>query len=205
MEHAAQPAASAPIRRWMEARTLGAALGVVLALAGAVLVAQSIWWPAAPAALPGYRTVGWPDLVPAGWSPLPGADPRALQMADDDPRAQRLMADLRLQLDQAPASPALDGAQVGITGYVVPLEMQRDGLREFLLVPYHGACIHTPPPPANQIVHVVLAAPATGIASMDVVQVRGVLQVGHHDSAAGTSAYRMAAVRVDKHRPSLGG
>jgi hypothetical protein len=25
---------------------------------------------------------------------------------------------------------------------------------EFLLVPTAGACIHTPPPPANQIVHV---------------------------------------------------
>ena len=27
---------------------------------------------------------------------------------------------------------------------------------EFLLVPWVGACIHTPPPPPNQIVHVVL-------------------------------------------------
>ena len=27
---------------------------------------------------------------------------------------------------------------------------------EFLLVPWVGACIHTPPPPPNQIVHVKL-------------------------------------------------
>ena len=25
---------------------------------------------------------------------------------------------------------------------------------EFLFVPYHGACIHVPPPPANQIIYV---------------------------------------------------
>ena len=32
---------------------------------------------------------------------------------------------------------------------------------EFLLVPYVGACIHTPPPPPNQIVHVVTDTPFT--------------------------------------------
>ena len=46
------------------------------------------------------------------------------------------------------------GQEVRIPGYLLPLEF--DGLKvtEFLLVPYAGACIHTPPPPANQMVHV---------------------------------------------------
>jgi len=43
---------------------------------------------------------------------------------------------------------------VRIPGYVVPLEFADQKAVEFLLVPTAGACIHTPPPPANQLVHV---------------------------------------------------
>jgi hypothetical protein len=51
----------------------------------------------------------------------------------------------------------LNEQQVRLAGYVLPLEM--DGLKttEFLLVPYVGACIHEPVPPANQIVLVKFA------------------------------------------------
>jgi uncharacterized protein len=50
--------------------------------------------------------------------------------------------------------PALDGANVRIAGYLLPIEFEGDKVTEFLLVPFVGACIHVPPPPANQIVHV---------------------------------------------------
>lgn len=49
----------------------------------------------------------------------------------------------------------LVGASVRLPGYVLPLEFKDRKAVEFLLVPTVGACIHTPPPPANQIVHVV--------------------------------------------------
>ncbi len=48
----------------------------------------------------------------------------------------------------------LDGKEVQIPGFALPLEFSGTLMTEFLLVPYVGACIHTPPPPANQIVHV---------------------------------------------------
>lgn len=48
----------------------------------------------------------------------------------------------------------LDGKDVEISGYVVPLDFDATQVKEFLLVPYVGACIHVPPPPANQIVYV---------------------------------------------------
>ena len=51
---------------------------------------------------------------------------------------------------------ALDGAAVKIPGYLLPLEFSDRKITEFLLVPWVGACIHTPPPPPNQIVHVTL-------------------------------------------------
>ncbi len=50
----------------------------------------------------------------------------------------------------------LDGKQVRLAGYLLPLEFSEDGVKEFLLVPYVGACIHTPAPPANQVVFVEL-------------------------------------------------
>jgi hypothetical protein len=52
------------------------------------------------------------------------------------------------------ANKELDGKPVRIPGYLLPLEFEGDRVSEFLLVPYVGACIHTPPPPPNQIVHV---------------------------------------------------
>lgn len=48
----------------------------------------------------------------------------------------------------------LNGKNVRIPGYVLPTEFSGDKVVEFLLVPYVGACVHTPPPPANQMVHV---------------------------------------------------
>ena len=48
----------------------------------------------------------------------------------------------------------LNGKRVRLPGYLLPLELSGTKVVEFLLVPYVGACIHVPPPPPNQIVHV---------------------------------------------------
>ena len=48
-----------------------------------------------------------------------------------------------------------DEKDIRIAGFVVPLEYEDDQrVTEFFLVPYYGACIHVPPPPPNQIIHV---------------------------------------------------
>lgn len=51
-------------------------------------------------------------------------------------------------------SPELLGVDVRLPGYVLPLELVDGKAVEFLLVPTVGACIHTPAPPANQMIHV---------------------------------------------------
>jgi hypothetical protein len=57
--------------------------------------------------------------------------------------------------DRPPAIVAdLDNQNVSIGGYVVPLDFDATTVKEFLLVPFVGACIHVPPPPANQIIYV---------------------------------------------------
>ena len=51
------------------------------------------------------------------------------------------------------ASDRLD-SRVSIDGHVLPLRRENGRVIEFLLVPWVGACIHTPAPPPNQIIHV---------------------------------------------------
>lgn len=48
----------------------------------------------------------------------------------------------------------LNGAYVKIPGYIIPIDQTRSGVTSFILVPYVGACIHTPPPPPNQLIFV---------------------------------------------------
>ena len=50
----------------------------------------------------------------------------------------------------------LEGQMIRMAGYALPLEFTEEGVKEFLLVPYIGACIHVPPPPPNQMVFVRL-------------------------------------------------
>lgn len=52
---------------------------------------------------------------------------------------------------------SLSNQDIRMAGYLLPLSFSEKGETEFLLVPYFGACVHTPPPPANQIVYVKLA------------------------------------------------
>ncbi|MDD9156635.1 DUF3299 domain-containing protein [Aliivibrio sp. S4TY2] len=46
----------------------------------------------------------------------------------------------------------ISGNKVRMPGFIVPIEFEGIKAIDFLLVPYAGACIHLPPPPANQIV-----------------------------------------------------
>ena len=154
---------------------------------------------AAPAAKPApFRTITWDDLVPKDWDPmkdLKGLDLSALN--DADPRANQMLKKMREIWDNAPANPALDGQAVRIPGYVVPLEETPDGPREFLLVPYFGACIHSPPPPANQIIHVLPRSVPKGVRSMDPVWISGTLVREKTDSYMGAAGYRMQAQAVE--------
>jgi hypothetical protein len=106
------------------------------------------------------------------------------------------MREMRALWDNAPTRSALDGAGIRLPGYVVPLESNGGKVKEFLLVPYFGACVHSPPPPANQIVHVVLLAPKA-LHTMDAVWVSGTLKTRRQDSPWGMSGYAMQGAAVE--------
>ena len=64
---------------------------------------------------------------------------------------------MQAEYDDASLNPELDSEDIQLAGFVAPLTFDGDDITEFLLVPYFGACIHVPPPPANQTVMVTLA------------------------------------------------
>ncbi len=78
-----------------------------------------------------------------------GLNPSALMQAFD-----RLQSEIERRNKMTVAT--LDGKMVRIPGYALPLEHAGMGVTEMLLVPYIGACIHVPAPPANQTVYAKL-------------------------------------------------
>lgn len=97
----------------------------------------------------------------------------------------------------APVVKALDGQRVRLPGYIVPLEVDDDGrTTDFLLVPYYGACIHVPPPPSNQIVHVHTEL---GVKVEELYQpywVEGPMQVKASVSDLAEAGYQLEAEKI---------
>lgn len=157
--------------------------------------------PPAKKAEPRYREIRWDDLISPGWNPEKISKSLNLDvLPDNDARAIAAMEQLRLEWAKAPANEKLDGAEVRLAGFVVPLEYQGNALREFLLVPYFGACIHVPPPPANQIVHVIAKKPVANTATMDAVWVGGRLTLSFVSTRMGASGYRLEATQVEAYK-----
>jgi hypothetical protein len=75
------------------------------------------------------------------------------------------------------AVPELNGKTIRMPGFVLALEFEGKKVSEFLLVPWVGACIHTPPPPPNQIVHVVAKTPFESRGTFEAVTVTGLMNV----------------------------
>lgn len=67
---------------------------------------------------------------------------------------EKIKFGLRYDLSFFPLVKALNGKTIQIAGFALPLEFEGTLAKEFLLVPYVGACIHAPPPLPNQIIYV---------------------------------------------------
>jgi hypothetical protein len=123
---------------------------------------------------PGDKKAGFADLE---WNVLRGLDTRTGQ-----------------------ASPLLEliaGTNVRIPGYMVPLDDGFQEVNEFLLVPTAGACIHTPPPPGNQIVYATMS---TGrpvkVELIYSVWVYGRLEIASTESPYGAAGFKLGVVEV---------
>ena len=157
-------------------------------LAFLLLVATPLW-----AADP--KELTWSEMIP------PDAPPEAPNMTPLHDLSQ--IGDMetapaaRQNLPNAPVVAALDGQLIRLPGYIVPLEVSEDGrTTDFLLVPYFGACIHVPPPPSNQIVHVTSKE---GVKLDELYQpywIVGAMQVKASTSELADAGYQMDAQKI---------
>jgi hypothetical protein len=100
--------------------------------------------------------------------------------------------------DQPPRVVAdLNGKRVKLGGYVVPLDFEATSIKEFLLVPFVGACIHVPPPPANQIVYVKSDKGFEISGQFDPVWVTGTIKTETAFTGLADAGYSLDAESVD--------
>ena len=162
-------------------------------LALVLLIIVTSWSIASQAA----QELSWDDLIPAGYEePMPA--PQAMhdlssmgEMIDEsgDPAEQLNPA--------APVVAELDGREVRLPGYVVPLDLREGRVVEFLLVPYFGACIHVPPPPSNQIVHVRSSEGIDLEALYQPFWISGPMRVDRVESELAAAGYRIDARQIE--------
>ena len=171
---------------------------LIQVLAGSALSSLAI-----PAIGSAYKEVEWDELMPEGWRKKVILELTRMRrygsLTDGDPRADEAYARLKKTWDAAPPTKTYIGKPIRIAGYVVPLDAERMQSSDFLLVPYFGACVHSPPPPANQI---ILIKPPKGsrFRTMDAIWVEGILTEGKTSSEVGTSTYVLTADKITPYR-----
>lgn len=161
------------------------------ALLALLLLTATPLWAAQP------KELTWSEMIPPDAAPeVPDIAPMhdLSQLGNLDPEAAPAA---KQDLPNAPVVPALNDQHVRLPGYIVPLEVNEDGrTTDFLLVPYFGACIHVPPPPSNQIVHVTSEV---GVKLEELYQpywIEGAMQVKPSTSELADAGYQMDAQKI---------
>jgi len=101
----------------------------------------------------------WEDLIPDDFvqpeNPFNSMSKEEIdKLMDGSEESNAELDKLKEAFNYAPVVDDLDGKRIKLPAYVTPLEYNEQfTIKEFLLVPYMGACMHSPPPPSNQIVH----------------------------------------------------
>jgi uncharacterized protein len=146
----------------------------------------------------------WDDLVPKGFNPDKLVEQYQKEyniddLSDDDPRVKELMKKLNEMWRHSPVNTALNGKVIKLPGYVLPLETDGQKSTQFLLVPYYGACIHVPPPPANQTIYVTTRDKkgATIRKLFDTVWVTGVIKTEQLSTDMADAGYTIDATKVE--------
>lgn len=150
-----------------------------------------------------------PAPRPDGVMPAAAADTEALDRliaeieraaAADEPVTLdwKTMAALNYRTgEMPPALKKLNGVKVRVPGFMVPLEDTETRVTEFLLVPYFGACIHVPPPPPNQMAHVLMVRnQVIDVNLWDPIWIVGKLTIENVESPYGVVGYQVTGERV---------
>jgi hypothetical protein len=154
------------------------ALSIALALAAT-----------APAIASDLREIDWLEMIPP-----------------DELAELEKMSEIQIDHNSETPAPVLgsartvqkmDGVQGKLPGYIVPLATdERNRVTEFFLVPYYGACIHVPPPPANQIVYVKPDEPVENVQIWSPYWIEGTMQIRQQQNEVASASYSFDATRI---------
>lgn len=134
----------------------------------------------------------WPDLMPRGeTAPPPGL--QDLIPHDSTALASRQPGHSGVRTDW-------NGRTVRLSGFMVPLDTDGTGVTAFLLAPYVGACIHVPPPPANQLVLVTTGRPYEAGGVFEPVTVTGMFGTASVSTQIAEIGYALSADSIVPYR-----
>ena len=145
------------------------------------------------------RQLSWDDLLPSQPEPVL---PQQLSRGD---KSWDMEEESFEDVFATPAYPMgvveeLDGERVKIPGFLVPLEIIGEGtVKEFLLVPSFGACVHYPAPPPNQIVYVTMQKPIQIGSMWDPVWVSGEIRTESQQTDLASAGYSMSGELVEEY------
>ena len=132
------------------------------------------------------REITWEELIPPG---VPYSEIIGEGELDEQNDTWRPVFDANATKLNA----ALDGAYVKMPGFIIPIDLGADGVTSFVLVPYVGACIHTPPPPPNQLVFVTTETPWPSDQLWDAVWVTGRMRAQVQSTEVAETGYALSA------------
>ncbi len=160
-----------------------------------------------------FETIEWTELIPKEELDVLLNPPAYIADIADGSSEDQISS----QLQNALAAPPDDAYQqalvsrnviaemnnkpVKLPGFVVPLEFNDDQtVTEFFLVPYFGACIHTPPPPPNQIIHITYPEGFQLESLYTPIWVFGNLETAITENQLATSAYSIKMQAFEEYR-----
>lgn len=87
---------------------------------------------------------------------------------------------------------------IRVVGFIVPLDFGEDfyTVTEFLLVPDPLSCIHVPPPPPNQMIHVKMKKPIPIDMDLRGIELIGTLKLEKGESDYGDVFYTMVGKKA---------
>lgn len=158
-------------------------------------LAATLGLPAAATAKEEFVDLNWRDLIPPGKENIVQRFQGMGILPHDEIST--------LRSEQPPSSGvtgAFNGMVVRIPGYIVPLDTSGAGVTAFILVPYVGACIHVPPPPANQLVFVTTTTPYESSGLFEAVNVTGMFGTSSTSTQLADIGYALSADVIEAFR-----
>ncbi|MEP4959634.1 MAG: DUF3299 domain-containing protein [Roseobacter sp.] len=139
-----------------------------------------------------YIDLDWEDLMPEGQTAIPQIfqgliDHTGPSLSSEQPESTGVRSEWNGQIVRLP-------------GFIVPFDYSGTGVTTFILVPFVGACIHVPPPPANQLVLVTTEEPYESAGLFEAVNVIGKFGISSITTHLAKIGYALSADHIEPYR-----